>query len=540
MKTMRVRVKFVASRREAMPEARGLWVGRAGTSLTEVLMSLMIMSIGIVSVATLFPISAIRTLEANKQTNSTIARFTAEALIDVDPQFVHNPDGVYAFPGAAAGVIDSTPYNSSYSLTPPMPAQPTFRGQNYLVDPIGWQGFNENPVAPGTPLPGFPIIAPPPTGVSPRDWFGNNVFTLSAGSAFSPLPRRYTGASLFPLPYPSTAAELLTAKARASGLVAQPDNWKATGAGQFVNSVPPGATTGILGVTLDGDTDLSSVNPATGVTYRAVIYDVDGDHSEVRYGITTNYNAGNNAWEVTWLTALPTRFNSPTAGALPNIGKVRIEVADQLYTWMLSVRKRSSGPASVDVVVFFKRNFDPNNERVFDAEFRKYKLWRDARNDYDDIPPGSLTLRKPGIAGVDDNGFNGNDDVGEIGYPGIYSIEQDVQNGTVTIKVPSVATDDERPKLKRGNYLYDTKNGLWYRIRAVQNEQFGVGAGSNEDWVDVVLDESIRVDSTEDLDGSGSLNLTGEDSNGNSVIDRGGVIVHPNVVNVFSLEIKEP
>ena len=540
MKTMRVRVKFVASRREAMPEARGGWVGRAGTSLTEVLMSLMIMSIGIVSVATLFPISAIRTLEANKQTNSTIARFTAEALIDVDPQFVHNPDGVYAFPGAAAGVIDSTPYNSSYSLTPPMPAQPTFRGQNYLVDPIGWQGFNENPVAPGTPLPGFPIIAPPPTGVSPRDWFGNNVFTLSAGSAFSPLPRRYTGASLFPLPYPSTAAELLTAKARAAGLVAQPDNWKAAGEGQFVGSVPPGATTGILGVTLDGDTDLSSVNPATGVTYRAVIYDVDGDHSEVRYGITTNYNAGNNAWEVTWLTALPTRFNSPTAGALPNIGKVRIEVADQLYTWMLSVRKRSSGPASVDVVVFFKRNFDPNNERVFDAEFRKYKLWRDAKNDYDDIPPGSLTLRKPGIAGMDDNGFNGNDDVGEIGYPGIYSIEQDVENGTVTIKVPSVATDDERPKLKRGNYLYDTKNGLWYRIRAVQNEQFGVGAGSNEDWVDVVLDESIRLDSTEDLDGSGSLNLTGEDSNGNSVIDRGGVIVHPNVVNVFSLEIKEP
>lgn len=536
MKTMRVRVESVASRRETMPEARDGYAGRAGTSLTEVLMSLMIMSIGVVSVATLFPISAIRTLEANKQTNSTIARFTAEALIDVDPQFVHNPDGVYTFPGAAAGVIDSTPYNSSFSITPPMPAQPTFRGQNYLVDPIGWQGFNEDPTVPGTPLPGYPIIAPPPTGVSPRDWFGNN----APASVNSPLSRRYTGASLFPLPYPTTAAELLTAKARAAGLVAQPDNWKAVGEGQFVASVPSGATTGILGAMLDSDTDLSSVNPATGVIYRAVIYDVDGNHSEVRYGITTNYNAGNNAWEVTWLTALPTRFDSPTVGALPNIGKVRIEVADQIYTWMLSVRKRSSGPASVDVVVFFKRNFDPNNERVFDAEFRKFKLWRDAKNDYDDIPPGSLTLRKPGIAGVDDNGFNGNDDVGEIGYPGIYSNEQDVQNGTVTIKVPSVATDDERPKLKRGNYIYDTKNGLWYRIRAVQNEQFGVGPGSNEDWVDVVLDESIRQDSTEDLDGSGSLNLAGEDSNGNGVIDRGGAIVHPNVVNVFSLEIKEP
>ena len=538
MKTMRVRVKFVASRREVMPETRGGYVGRAGTSLTEVLMSLMIMSIGVVSVATLFPISALRTLEANKQTNSTIARFTAEALIDVDPQFVHNPDGYFPwppFPAASATAPDQTPYSNA------------FQGQNYLVDPIGWQGFNEDPAMPGMPLQPSPLIAPPPAGISPRDWFGNNIFALPAGSALTPLPRRYTGASLFPFngasppyPYPATAAELITFKARAAALVAQPDNWKVVGEGQFVDSVPTGVTTGITGVALDGDTDLSSVNPATGSIYRAVIYDVDGNHSEVRSGITATYNTTNNAWEVTWPTPLPTRFNSPIAGALPNIGKVRIEVADQIYTWMLSVRKRSNGLTGVDVVVFFKRNFDPNNERVFDAEFRKYKLWRDAKNDYD----GSLALRKPGVAGPgaagDDDGINGVDDVGEIGYPGIYSIEQDVLNGTVTIKVPSVATDDERPKLRRGSYIYDTKNGLWYRIRAVQNEQFGVGPGSNEDWVDVVLDESIRLNSTEDLDGSGSLNLTGEDSNGNGVIDRGGAIVHPNVVNVFPLEIKEP
>ena len=245
MKTMRVRAKFVASRRETMLEKRSGDVGRAGTSLTEVLMSLMIMSIGVVSVATLFPISALRTLEANKQTNSTIARFTAEALVDVDPQFVHNPDGTFP-PGGA----DQTPYNSN-----------AFRRQNYLVDPIGWQGFNEDPTTPGSPLPPSPIIAPPPTGNSPRDWFGNNIFTLPAGSAFSPLSRRYTGASLFPTPYPTTAAQWISAKATAAGLVAQPDNWKATGEGQFVDSVPPGATTGITGVTLDGDTDLSSVNP---------------------------------------------------------------------------------------------------------------------------------------------------------------------------------------------------------------------------------------------------------------------------------------
>ncbi|MFM9964117.1 MAG: hypothetical protein ACKV2Q_23180 [Planctomycetaceae bacterium] len=506
-------------------------VGRAGTSLTEVLMSLMIMSIGVVSVATLFPISALRTLEANKQTNSTIARFTAEALVDVDPQVVHNPDGVHAYPGAAAGVSDSTPYNSAISVAQAGTSQPTFRGQTYLVDPIGWQGFNEDPLVPGSPL-ASPFSAYPSPLSSPRDFFGNTAPAVVNW----PLTRRYTAASLFSAPYPSTAAGVIAAKARAAALVAQPDNWKVMGEGQFVDSIPPGATTAITGVSLDNDANLQAVSPASVGVYRAVIYDVDGNHSEVRYGITVAYNAGLNAWEVTWLDPLPARFNSPGAGLLPNIGKVRVEVADQVYTWTLTVRKRSSGPASVDVVVYFKRNFDPNNERVFDGEFRKWKLWRDAQNDYDGTP----AQRQPGVSGVNDNGVNGVDDVGEIGYPGIYSIEQDVPNGTVTIKVPSGALDDERPKVRRGGYVFDTKNGLWYRVRAVQNKVFGVGPGSNEDWVDVVLDESIRLDSTEDLNGSGTLDLAGEDRNNNGTIDRGGVIVHPNVVNVFPLEIKEP
>ena len=541
MKTMRVRVKFVASRREVMPETRGGYVGRAGTSLTEVLMSLMIMSIGVVSVATLFPISALRTLEANKQTNSTIARFTAEALVDVDPQFVNNPDGVFAYPGAS--VSDSTPYNSDFSVTPPgppPPPQPTFRGQNYLVDPIGWQAFNESSTTPGSPLPG-PFSAFPPPPLDPvRDYFGNTVPAI----VNLPLPRRYTGASLFAVPYPTTPAALISARARAAALAAQPDNWKVVGEGQFVDSIPTGTLTGITGVTLDNDTNLSPISPASGGTYRAVIYDIDGDHSAIRDGITVAYNTTSNAWEVTWIDPLPARFNSPTAGALPNIGKVRIEVADQIYTWMLSVRKRSNGLTSVDVVVFFKRNFDPNNERVFDAEFRKW----DPGLGPDGVPGTNLPI-PPAPNGTtypngDDNRNGTANDVGEIGYPG----SDDVLNGTVTIKVPSVATDDERPKLRRGGYIFDTKNGLWYRIRAVQNEKFGVpsvpAGGPPEDWVDVVLDESIRLDSTEDLDGSGDLNLTGEDRNGNAMTvpapERGGAIVHPNVVNVFPLEIKEP
>lgn len=548
MKTMRARTQIIASHCEGTLHVCEYRRSRtkAGTTLTEVVMSLMIMSIGVVSVATLFPISTMRTLEANKQTISTIARFNAEPAIDtfIDgfgrPALIHNPDGEYTFPGAAAGISDSTPYNSATSLAPPSPIQASFRGRNYLVDPIGWQEFNEDPATPGSPLPS-PFSAFPPSLDATRDYFGNTAPAVVSW----PLPRRYVGATAFlpyANPYPTTPAQLVQSRLRAMGVASQPDNWKLLIESQVtaVSTSTVGGVTGISGVTLDNDADLSAINlTGTGI-YRVVIFDIDGTHSEVRSLNNVNTAASSLDWvpaAPTQPQLLPTLYDtSPTTGATPNIGKARIEVADQIYTWGLSVRKRASGTASVDVVVFFKRNFDPNFERVFDAEFRKWKLWRDGKNDYD----GTAAQRSPGVAGVDDNSIGAADDVGEIGYPVTNAIEQDYPNAVVTLKVPSIATDDERPHPRRGGYIYDTKNGLWYRIRGVQNEQYGVGPSSNEDWVDVVLDETIKLDSTEDLDGSGTLNLPGEDSNGNSAIDRGGAIVHPSVVNVFPLESKEP
>ena len=476
---------------------------RAGTTLTEVLMSLLIMSIGVMQVATLFPIAALRTLEANKQTNTTISRFTIESLVDVDPQLVHNPDGVFP-PGAA---VDTTPYNG-----------PTFRGLTYLVDPIGWQGFNSDPSTPANPLPGSPVLAPFPVGATPRDYFGNEVPT----SVNWAIPRRYTGATLFPAgAYPTTATGLILAKIQAAELMVQPDNWKLVAEGQYDVGGP---TTSITSVTLDGDTDLSLVSTtgiASGSIYRAVIFDIDGARSETR--LLTAAPVGQ---VVSWASPLPTRFEvSPSTGATPNIGKVRIEVADQVYSSMLSVRKRAGGAASIDVVVFFKRNFDPNHERVFEGDFRMWDLG--AKN--------TAGLFAPGRPDVDDNGINGIDDPSEVGYPG----SDDVPNAVVTLKCPSSAADDERPNPRKGGYIYDTKNGLWYRIRAIQNKQFGVGAGSNEDWVDVVLDESIKANNTEDLNNNQALDPF-EDSNGNGALTRGGAIVHSNVANVFPLEIKVP
>jgi type II secretory pathway pseudopilin PulG len=55
---------------------------RAGVSLAEVLISMLIMSIGVVSLATLFPISVLRTAQASQLTHAVFLRNNAEAAIE--------------------------------------------------------------------------------------------------------------------------------------------------------------------------------------------------------------------------------------------------------------------------------------------------------------------------------------------------------------------------------------------------------------------------------------------------------------------------
>ena len=55
-------------------------IKRSGVTLTEVLMSLMIMSIGISAVAVLFPISVLRSVQATQLTNAAILKRNAQAL----------------------------------------------------------------------------------------------------------------------------------------------------------------------------------------------------------------------------------------------------------------------------------------------------------------------------------------------------------------------------------------------------------------------------------------------------------------------------
>ena len=63
-------------------------IHRRGVTLTEVLMSMMIMSVGVLMVMSLFPVAALRTLQATQLTHDTILRYNVEALTAQDPRLV--------------------------------------------------------------------------------------------------------------------------------------------------------------------------------------------------------------------------------------------------------------------------------------------------------------------------------------------------------------------------------------------------------------------------------------------------------------------
>ena len=59
---------------------------RGGLTLAEILISLLVMSIGVVSVATLFPLSVVRAVQGTNITNATHLAFNAEAVLRSFPE----------------------------------------------------------------------------------------------------------------------------------------------------------------------------------------------------------------------------------------------------------------------------------------------------------------------------------------------------------------------------------------------------------------------------------------------------------------------
>lgn len=415
---------------------------RRGATLMEVLMSVMIMGLGVIPLATLFPISVKRSAQATQLTNATILRYNAEAMLDAFPgRLLHDPDN------------DGDRNEHRYT------------NRKYVIDPIGY------------------LLADAPAY---RGRFGND----GQGAAYGNVLRFDAGFS---------------ALGTGPNFFSQQDSWRL----QFEGVPISNTLTGLEFDPADLSTELMteiSQNAidgfSQGIWSRIVIFDENGKQAQVRP--LTSISAVDIAnHTLTGFTSLPDNLRYVDSLGNGIVSKVRIEIQEQRYTYLLSVRHQPTRVAAVDVVVFFKRDFSPLNEVVHSvSNFVRYSMGSD---------------NQPGIAGVDDNQDGNTDDRGELGWKGSddepnYAFTLHY-NTNITGAPLNMSADNIKPPLKKGGHIFDVKNARWYRIQKYVQNSAGTAAA-------VTLDQPI----TQDIRTS---------SGGTANAD--GVIVRPDVVQVYAL-----
>ena len=314
---------------------------REGSTLTEVLVALLIMSIGLVSVAVMFPLSVLRSIKGAQLTAATDARYNAEGALAMYPNILDNP----LFFVQNGGL-----------------SQYTLNSSNFIIDPLGSAVVSQS----------NPTLA---------QYFGNDPNMVApSGVLLQPkagswvLPRLNLGLSNEP------AADFV---------VTSPDSWvlqyEGFANGNTLISDPKSQQSGnitqvnVIGLGATGFTLPVSPNPGVvdAPTARAVIFSADGLTSQARIvtsvGIrTTGALAADTIDTIKWtedvdstgVYSLAKDLNRngvlddnplPASLLTKGVGKVRIETQERRYSWLLTVRKDEAGGANVDVVVFFKR-----------------------------------------------------------------------------------------------------------------------------------------------------------------------------------------
>ena len=343
-------------------------VARTGTTLSEVLVSMLIMSIGGVSLAALFPISVLRTAQATQLTHSVFLRNNAEAAVESNMGLLSNAQL------AAPTTMDvGNPNWITYGV----------------IDPLG--GFLVTPAQPNF------------GGIASRPRISGGVTTLG----------------------------------QAEQLAALPDSWSLV----FEDSVSlPTSTQITINSTPAG------LNPRNGqslpnANHRMILYDGTGKLAVLKN--LYQVSGSNLIWQDIDSVGNPVPTSSLPLGFTPT--RVRVEVQDRRYTWLMTARKKrvsssptdSSWAAELDVAVFYNRSFKVADESPHSLTFTLNGTGFDGKN---------------GVSGVSDDGDVPIDEADEAGFPG------SDDNRTVTVSLAS------QPYLKKGGYMLEPSQLKWYRI----------------------------------------------------------------------------
>src|SRR4051812_35270128 len=109
---------------------------RGGTTLIEVLMSLLVMAIGIVGVATLFPISVLRSADATRHTSAAALFYSVGGLIDATQE---DPNPQTGAPGCDTAALALDPDGDRDPANNDVDANPQNNSpEMYVVDPLGY------------------------------------------------------------------------------------------------------------------------------------------------------------------------------------------------------------------------------------------------------------------------------------------------------------------------------------------------------------------------------------------------------------------
>ncbi len=415
---------------------------RSGATLMEVLMSVMIMGLGVIPLATLFPISVQRSVQATQLTNATILRYNAEAMLDAFPgRLLHDPDN------------DGNRNEHRYT------------NRKYVVDPIG------------------SLLADAPVY---KGRFGND----GQGNVYGNVVRHDAG---------------FAALGTGPNFFAQQDSWDPQFEGAPISNTLNSltfSTSDLSTELLDDIRDNAYYGRSQGIFSRMVIFDESGKYAQVRY-LNPPDTTSPSTDMLSGFTSLPDNYRYVNPSNVGVVSKVRFEIQEQRYTCMLSVRHQPTRVAAVDVVVFFKRDFSPASEVVHTvSNFVAYGPGADGA---------------PGVKNLDDNQDGTKDNDSELGWKNsddVPNYEFTLHYNTSVTSAPlSLSAEEVKPPLKKGGYIFDVKNARWYRIQKYVENSAGTAA-------EVTLDQPIVQD---------IRNSAGD------AISAGGVIVRPDVVQVYAL-----
>ena len=391
---------------------------RAGATLTEVLMAILIMSIGIVSVCALFPVSILSSIRATQLTNARILRDNVNELVRAYPDLVAPPvlpdignwrkewepytlydEGDYVIPILNKRALFPEPYfalrrvvaGQTLSTEPDWlstaflytetqatstPAEAVWRAHpipHYVIDPHGY--FRTNP---GTPSKRFGYI-------DAAQGLGNTE-------------------ELLPLRTPSPAAgPLLENEINAIKYFTSPDSWT------VLLQEYPASVNGSTTVQFPASVDLT--NLSTDPAYCRVIF-TRPDSPEVAVRTPAGGTYGST---LVVDNPVPTEFT----------GMARVETFSPRYTYFLTVQNRGAdSPPRLTCAIVFNRRLTTDAEYAYAANF------------------------------------------GNAKFTSVSNVKNDsLQEDQVYI---SWNTGEPDPFLKVGAYLFDARAAVFYRIVAVK------------------------------------------------------------------------